>query len=59
MCAKFCIPILFIQPLYPSLPPSPNPDPKSYRVLVLELQARGKKNKRNEWEKKDSNIHNN
>ena len=38
---------------------SPNPVPKSYRVLVLELQARGKKNKRNGWEKKDSNIHNN
>ena len=29
-------------------------------VLVLELQAIGwKKNKRNGWEKKDSNIHNN
>ena len=36
-------------PIAPFAPPS---RPQSYRVLVLELQGRWKKNQRNGWEKK-------
>ena len=53
--ATFCIPVLqpnaiHSQPL--PTPFAPPPSPQSYWVLVLELQARWKINKRNWWEKK-------